>query len=48
MQRELGVSPVLVQVIEGLVILILLAFDTPAWARVEAMLAPAHAETLDA
>lgn len=48
MQRELGVSPVLVQVIEGLVILILLAFDTPAWARVEAMIAPAHAETLDA
>ncbi len=30
MQREVGVSPVLVQVIQGLVILILLAFDTAA------------------
>ena len=32
MQRAQGVSPVLVQVIQGLVILILLAFDTRAWA----------------
>ncbi len=31
MQRTQGVSPVLVQVIEGLVIMILLAFDTAAW-----------------
>jgi general nucleoside transport system permease protein len=33
MQRGQGVSPVLVQVIQGIVILILLAFDTRAWAR---------------
>ncbi len=32
MQRTQGVSPVLVQVIEGLVIMILLAFDATAWA----------------
>jgi general nucleoside transport system permease protein len=32
MQRGQGVSPVLVQVIQGMVILILLAFDTRAWA----------------
>jgi general nucleoside transport system permease protein len=32
MQRSAGVSPELVQVIQGMVILILLAFDTPAWA----------------
>ncbi len=32
MQRSQGVSPVLVQVIQGIVILILLAFDTRAWA----------------
>ena len=31
MQRTQGISPVLVQVIQALVILILLAFDTPAW-----------------
>ncbi|MGH7863614.1 MAG: ABC transporter permease [Candidatus Binataceae bacterium] len=31
MQRAEGVSPVLVQVIQGMVILILLAFDTFAW-----------------
>lgn len=31
MQRAEGVSPVLVQVIQGMVILILLAFDTQAW-----------------
>ncbi len=34
MQRAVGVSPVLVQVIEGMVILILLAFDTPVWSRI--------------
>jgi simple sugar transport system permease protein len=34
MQRGQGVSPVLVQVIQGMVILILLAFDTRAWAGV--------------
>ena len=33
MQRAQGVSPVLVQVIQGMVILILLAFDTRAWAQ---------------
>jgi len=32
MQRSQGISPVLVQVIQGMVILILLAFDTRAWA----------------
>jgi len=31
MQRAEGVSPVLVQVIQGMVIMILLAFDTSAW-----------------
>jgi len=31
MQRTQGISPELVQVIQGLVILIILAFDTPAW-----------------
>jgi simple sugar transport system permease protein len=31
MQRSEGVSPVLVQVIQAMVILILLAFDTSAW-----------------
>jgi simple sugar transport system permease protein len=31
MQRSQGVSPVLVQVIQAMVIMILLAFDTPAW-----------------
>jgi general nucleoside transport system permease protein len=36
MQRTVGVSPVLVQVIQALVIMILLAFDTPAWTRVRA------------
>jgi simple sugar transport system permease protein len=34
MQRAEGVSPVLVQVIQGMVILILLAFDTRAWGGV--------------
>ncbi|HVA80255.1 MAG TPA: ABC transporter permease [Candidatus Binataceae bacterium] len=38
MQRIQGVSPVLVQVIQGLVIMILLAFDTPAWARIRGSL----------
>jgi general nucleoside transport system permease protein len=33
MQRSVGVSSVLVQVIQALVIMILLAFDTPAWSR---------------
>jgi simple sugar transport system permease protein len=31
MQRTQGISPELVQVIQALVILIILAFDTPAW-----------------
>jgi general nucleoside transport system permease protein len=31
MQRSQGISPELVQVIQALVILIILAFDTPAW-----------------
>ena len=31
MQRAVGVSPVLVQVVQAMVILILLAFDTSAW-----------------
>ena len=34
MQRAEGVSPVLVQVIQGMVIMILLAFDTSAWTGV--------------
>ena len=38
MQRTEGVSPVLVQVIQALVIMILLAFDTPAWTRLRAQL----------
>lgn len=43
MQRAQGVSPVLVQVIQGMVILILLAFDTSAVARIrEALLAAPH------
>jgi len=41
MQRAHGVSPVLVQVIQGMVILILLAFDTPALRNVAAGFAPA-------
>jgi general nucleoside transport system permease protein len=36
MQRAEGVSPVLVQVIQGLVIMILLAFDTVAWSGLRA------------
>jgi ABC-type uncharacterized transport system permease subunit len=31
MQRTQGISPELVQVIQALVIMIILAFDTPAW-----------------
>ncbi len=46
MQRAHGVSPVLVQVIQGMVILILLAFDTPVMRSVAAE-APAG-EELDA
>ncbi len=50
MQRAVGVSPVLVQVIEGMVILILLAFDTPIWSRLGGRLGgakgPAHAPAL--
>lgn len=38
MQRSQGVSPVLVQVIQGLLILILLVFDTRAWAEISATL----------
>jgi len=40
MQRSQGVSPVLVQVIQGMVILILLAFDTRAWAGLSGALWP--------
>ncbi len=38
MQRSRGISPELVQVIQGLVIMILLAVDTPAFARIRAEL----------
>jgi ABC-type uncharacterized transport system permease subunit len=38
MQRTVGVSAVLVQVIQALVIMILLAFDTPAWSRLRSQL----------
>jgi general nucleoside transport system permease protein len=34
MQRTQNISPELVQVIQGLVILIILAFDTPAWSGI--------------
>jgi simple sugar transport system permease protein len=40
-QRAQGVSPVMVQAIQGLVILMLLAFDTPALQRWRAGAAPA-------
>jgi ABC-type uncharacterized transport system permease subunit len=40
MQRAVGVSPVLVQVMEGTVILILLAFDTPLLERFGARFRP--------
>jgi simple sugar transport system permease protein len=36
MQRTQGISPELVQVIQALVILIILAFDTPAWTGLRA------------
>jgi general nucleoside transport system permease protein len=39
-QRSQGVSPVLVQVIEGLVIIILLAFDATAWATFREVVSP--------
>jgi general nucleoside transport system permease protein len=38
MQRSQGVSPVLVQVIQGLVIVALLAFDTSAWSSMREVL----------
>jgi general nucleoside transport system permease protein len=38
MQRSQGVSPELVQVIQGVAILILLAFDTETWARLNGAL----------
>jgi simple sugar transport system permease protein len=43
MQRSQGVSPVLVQVIQGMVILILLVFDTKAWAALSGALWPGAA-----
>src|SRR5512146_523895 len=42
MQRGQGVSPVLTQVIQGMVILILLAFDTRAWAGLSDALWPGN------
>ncbi len=42
MQRTQGVSPVLVQVVEGLVIIILLALDTTAWGRLREALWPSQ------
>ena len=48
MQRTQGISPVLVQVIQGLVIMILLAFDTTAWiAFRNALWTPAPPENRD-
>jgi len=41
MQRAEGVSPVLVQVIQGMVIMILLAFDTSAWSGMRTVFAGA-------
>jgi ABC-type uncharacterized transport system permease subunit len=38
MQRSQGVSPVLVQVIQGLVIVALLAFDTSTWSSMREVL----------
>jgi len=40
MQRSQGVSPDLVQVIQGVAILVLLAFDTETWARLNGALWP--------
>ena len=56
MQRTHGISPELVLVIQGLVILIILAFDTPAWSGLrefftgsgESTAVPPIAETPDA
>jgi general nucleoside transport system permease protein len=56
MQRTHGISPELVLVIQGLVILIILAFDTPAWTGLrefftgsgESTAVPPLAETPDA
>jgi general nucleoside transport system permease protein len=57
MQRTHGISPELVLVIQGLVILIILAFDTPAWSGLreqlfggvdEASTVPTVAEAPDA
>ncbi|MGH7815662.1 MAG: ABC transporter permease [Candidatus Binataceae bacterium] len=44
MQRAQGVSPVLVQVIQGMAILAILAFDTPAWNELREHLIGARAE----
>ena len=43
MQRAEGVSPVLVQVIQAMVILILLAFDTSAWGNIRDAIARGRA-----
>ena len=48
MQRAQGVSPVLVQVIQGLVIMILLAFDTPAWSRIRGQIFSRDAQSAPA
>ena len=48
MQRAEGVSPVLVQVIQGMVILILLAFDTFAWREARAIVPVAADEEVAA
>ncbi|HVN63940.1 MAG TPA: ABC transporter permease [Candidatus Binataceae bacterium] len=55
MQRAEGVSPVLVQVIQGMAILVILGFDTPAWTGLRERLAgtsssgrPAASEQADA
>jgi general nucleoside transport system permease protein len=46
MQRSQGVSPVLVQVIEGLVIMILLAFDATTWTALrDALQTPANQDS---
>ena len=48
MQRAEGVSPVLVQVIQAMVILILLAFDTSAWGNLRAAFSRAPLSTAPA
>ena len=45
MQRTQGISPELVQVIQVLVILIILAFDTPAWSGLREQVFGASDET---